>query len=147
MVLDKNVFTIRKACPEDAVELHRLNEAFNGTGETTVEHVEESLRNNPSEIVIVAESNGRLVGFTCTQLFHSMCYDVEYCEVTELFVAEDFRRLGVARGMLKVTEDAFRTIGVNHFQLFTKVDNLKAQALYESSGYTRSNEVLYRKRP
>jgi len=140
-------FQVRKARPDDAPQLHHLNEGFNGIGETTVDRVEDSLRTNPSEFVFVAESDGRLVGFACSQRFHSMCYDVEYSEVTELFVAEEFRRLGVARSLLEATENAFRSIGVNHFQLFTKADNFGAQAFYECSGYKRSTEVLYRKRP
>ena len=65
---------VRIANGNDAEQLRRLNEEFNGE-ETTIESIKESLRNNPQEVVIVAEEDHTLVGFVCVQLKKSFCYD------------------------------------------------------------------------
>ena len=55
---------VRLAVPADAEELEKLNNEFNGQGETTLENIRKALESNSCETVIVAESEkGELVGF------------------------------------------------------------------------------------
>ena len=133
---------IRLATPEDAQGLFRLNEAFNGKDETSLENIKNSLLNNQQEVVIVAEESSILVGFVCVQMKKSFCYDDHMPEITEVFVADGFRRRKLASSML-VFAEAYcrRTYTLHKFELLTGKKNLAAQAFYESIGYRDDGEI------
>ena len=96
---------VRKATVNDAEQLCVLNEEFNGTGETTVDHIRNSLMNNQQEVVIVDEENGMLTGFVCVQLKKSFCYDAYMPEITEVYVNPAYRKKGIAGKMIAFAED------------------------------------------
>lgn len=137
----------RLAVPADASELLKLNDLFNGEGSNSLTVIESSLKNNEQEIVCVAADGDALIGFCCGQIFKSMCYDVNYGEITELFIMEQYRRKGVASGLMSLIESAFRNQGINHFQLFTGGENKTGQAFYRKQGYRATTEMMFRKRP
>ncbi len=138
--------SVRKAQTADVPALFAMNELFNGQGSTTVELLTEAIRHNPRETVLIAEVNGEPAGFCCVQLSVSMCYDTNYIEITELFVREEYRRQGVASALMASAESYFRDQHVRSFQLFTGKTNTGAQHFYELQGYSRSDELMYRKR-
>ena len=86
---------VRIANGNDAEQLRRLNEEFNGE-ETTIESIKESLRNNPQEVVIVAEEDNALVGFVCVQLKKSFCYEDYMPEITEVYVMPEYRKRAIS---------------------------------------------------
>jgi ribosomal protein S18 acetylase RimI-like enzyme len=137
----------RLAVPPDAAELLKLNDLFNGEGCSSFTAIEASLKNNTQEIICVAAGGNALVGFCCGQVFKSMCYDVSYGEITELFVMEKHRRQGIASGLMAFIEAEFRNQGINHFQLFTGGENEIGQAFYNKQGYKATTEIMFRKRP
>lgn len=63
---------IRWANGNDAEDLLKLNDAFNGVG-TTLEEVKESLALS-NELIALAVIDGQAVGFACAQYFKSFCY-------------------------------------------------------------------------
>ncbi len=136
----------RTASINDATELKRLNDAFNGDNSNTVEGIGQGLSRIDAETVFVAEADGRLNGFLCGQLLKSICYSVFYVEITELFVDEGSRRRGIGEGLIRFAEDFYRKQGIHDFQLFTSRSNTNAQAFYEHMGYCRHDDILYRKR-
>jgi ribosomal protein S18 acetylase RimI-like enzyme len=142
----KNTMTIRLAQVSDAPGLLKLNDLFNGEGCSSLIAIEESLNSNKQEIVCVASDKDRLVGFCCGQIFKSMCYNVNYGEITELFVWESYRRRGVASKLMTFIEAEFQRQGINHFQLFTGESNESAQLFYRAYGYIESPEMMFRKR-
>lgn len=139
--------TVRLAGEQDAAALFRLNQAFNQEEAAALERVKRSLRENPMETVAIAFVDEIPAGFLCGQKLCSMCYDVDYVELTELYVGEQFRRMGVASRLLKFLEEHYRKQGVHAFQLFTGGDNHIAQALYRKLGFDATDEVFMRKRP
>lgn len=141
---------IRLASLEDARELARLNRLFNGPPGTSEDMVRRSLKENPREIVVVAEpawtATSRLSGFICLQLKYSFCYQLPTAEVTEVFVEKDSRRQGLAGAMLRFGEEYARTnFQAEEFSLLTGEDNFLAQNLYKSLGYVREDEVMFAK--
>lgn len=139
--------TARLAGEQDTEALFRLNRLFNQEEAATLERVERSLRENPMETVAIAFVDEIPAGFLCGQKLCSMCYNVDYVELTELYVAEQFRRMGVASRLLEFLEEHYRKQGVHAFQLFTGGDNNTAQALYCKLGFVSTDEVFMRKRP
>ena len=138
--------TIRIAVDKDAAALNRLNTVFNGVGNVTDEFIALSVRNNDQERVFVAECDEQLVGFCCVQLFKSFCYSSNYAEITELFVDEQHRRKGIASRLMEYTESYYSDKNIGGFQLFTGRVNISAQRFYEHIGYSKTDEIMYRKR-
>lgn len=135
---------IRLAEPGDAGALCRLNEQFNGPGDVTPESVAASLIGNFQEAVAVAEADGEPVGFACVQRKLSFCYGRAAAEITEAFVREEFRRRGLASGMLELLKKHCRRCWhVETLSLLTGGDNFGAQELYRRSGYRREDEALF----
>lgn len=138
--------TIRLAMEKDAAELNRLNSLFNGEGNVSYEAIALSIRNNGQEQVFVSKCGDRIIGFCCIQLFKSFCYSNEYAEITELFVEEPYRRKSVATRLIAYAESYYSDKNIGGFQLFTDDENISAQKFYESIGYIKTNEIMYRKR-
>ena len=134
--------TTRLAQPSDAAELHRLNELFNGEGSNTMPNVAETLRTNDLEIACVAADGEYLVGFCCSHIYKSFCYPVNYAEITELFVLDEYRRQGIGRRLLRFMEQLLVERGARHFHILTSKKNTTAQALYRSCGYNETSEML-----
>ena len=76
-----------------------------------------------------------------------MYYDVNYGEITKLFIVESHRRQDIASGLMAFIEAEFRNQGINHFQLFTGGENKIGQAFYNRQGYKATTEIMFRKRP
>ncbi len=138
--------TIRKAVPSDAPALFILNEKFNGVSNITVEQIKHSIEKNDREEVFTACQDGSLIGFCCVQVFKSFCYDVDYAEITEIYVDDAYQHQGTGAQLLSFVEQHFEKTGIKNFQLFTGGKNYSAQAFYEKNGYNKTSEIMYRKR-
>jgi [ribosomal protein S5]-alanine N-acetyltransferase len=138
--------TYRVAMASDAVELKRLNDAFNGQDSNTADRIREGLERQDAETVFVADQDGTLAGFCCAQLLRSICYSVFYVEITELYVSPEYQRQGIGASLVRYAEDWYRGMGIHDFQLFTGADNGNAQQFYTHIGYRRQTDVMFRKR-
>ena len=137
---------IRLATVNDAEQLRRLNEEFNGE-ETTIESIRESLRNNTREVVIVAEEDDTLVGFVCVQLKKSFCYDDYMPEITEVYVMPEYRKRGIASNMILFAEAyCSKMYPLHKYELLTGKKNVTAQTVYGKLGYTDDAEMHLVKR-
>lgn len=135
---------IRPAGPGDAPALRCMNTAFNGDTAVSEQDIRSALVTG-AEIVLIAEADGVPAGFCCAQVHHSFCYPAPVAEVTEMYVAEPFRRLGCASAMLRTLEELLARQGVDEIHLLTGVRNTAAQAAYEKAGFARKNEVYMTK--
>ncbi len=137
---------VRQAVLEDAEQLWLLNEQFNGSGNTSLESIQDSLLHNRQEVVVVAEQEGGLAGFVCVQIKRSFCYRECFGEITEVFVTERCRRRKLASRMIAFAEQICADrYAVDHFVLQTGKENLPGQALYRSLGYREEEELLMEK--
>jgi len=138
--------TVRKAQTQDIPDIVRMNDIFNKAGCSTAEHMKESLEKNHNEVVLVALHNDTAIGFICGQLHFSICYaDGVLCEVSELFVCEDYRRMGVATKLIKQLELEFEKYNALEIYLQTGRKNISAQKFYEENGYAVRERVVYLK--
>ncbi len=89
---------------------------------------------------MLAESQGQAVGFT--QLYPSFS-SVSLARVfvrNDLFVAPAAGRLGVGEALLTAAADHARQLSAKRLSLNTDVQNMPAQALYESMGWARDQK-------
>jgi len=91
-------------------------------------------------VILLAESHGQAVGFTQLYPSFSSVSMARVFQLNDLFVAPMARRLGVGEALLKAAEDHARQMGAVRLSLNTNVQNLPAQALYVSMGWTRDQK-------
>ena len=127
---------IREAQTHDIPDLFKMNNELNGAGWSTVESMKESLQKNENELIFVAVYDHKAIGFICGQLYSSICYaNSLQCEITELFVREEYRRKGIAAMLIKHLELEFIKNNVHEIIVKTGKNNFNAQKLYEKCGY------------
>ena len=133
---------VRLANMEDAEQLENLNNAFNGAGETSLEHIRKSIENNRQEVIIAAEEDHMLVAFLCVQLKKSFCYDDFMPELTELYVEPEYRRRGIATDMMTfAVKYCKENFPCHKMELLTGEDNLEAQKAYGKFGFLDDGEM------
>lgn len=90
-----------------------------------------------SVILLALDESGDAVGFTqLYPLFSSISATRKYL-LNDLYVVPAARRTGAARQLVVAAAEFARANGAASLSLSTAVDNLAAQALYESLGWTR----------
>ena len=141
---------VRLASAADAEALCALNLAFNGEdggeGLADAAMIRASLAANPMEIVCLAEVSGKPAGFCCMLVKRSMCYATPSAELTELYVAPEARRRGVAEALVRFAEAQCRErFGVDGFHLLTGCGNEAAQAFYRKVEYQEKKEMYFEK--
>jgi GNAT superfamily N-acetyltransferase len=91
-------------------------------------------------VVLLAESQGQAVGFTQLYPSFSSVSMARVFVLNDLFVAPTARRMGVGEALLNAAADHARQLGAVRLSLTTNVQNLPAQALYESMGWVRDQK-------
>ena len=135
---------IKKAALEDKNAIFKLNKKFNGEG-NTLQNIEESLKYNKNEIILIAYEDDKAVGFVCGQISKSICYLEKQGIITGLFVKKKYRRKGIAKKLLMSIERVFANNNICAVTLETSKKNEKAQSLYKKSGYKRNKHYFYYK--
>jgi len=134
---------VRLATSSDAPALVNLNDEFNG-GRMPVAIVERRLQHG-DEIVVICLLNDEPVGFACAQTYTSFCYEELLGEITEMYVQELARGIGLAGMMIECIEEQMRRQGVSTIKVLTGCDNDTAIRAYEKSGFVKEDEVMLEK--
>ena len=107
--------------------------------ELATDFISTRMKNKESIIFIVRNGVGKSMGFC--QLYPSFC-SVEAIRIYvlyDLFVLPEYRRSGVARKLLKMSEEHAKLNHIGRMDLSTAKNNMAAQALYESLGWVRDD--------
>jgi GNAT superfamily N-acetyltransferase len=86
-------------------------------------------------VVLLAEVQGQAVGFTQLYPSFSSVSMARVFVLNDLFVSPAVRRLGVGEALLTAAAEHARQLGAVRLSLNTDVQNMPAQALYESMGW------------
>lgn len=127
--------TTRIATPADAPDLARLNSLFNDSHDTPEQLAARLAAPNRVETPVLAEINGRIIGFAALRLVPSVFYATLHAELTELFVEEPYRRYGVGRILVAHVERLAREGGADELFVATDPANMPALALYHTLGF------------
>jgi ribosomal protein S18 acetylase RimI-like enzyme len=139
---------IRQAEPDDLHELARLFDAYRQFYDqpSDVRGAREFLRermDNRQSLVIVAESEDSLVGFTQLYPMFSSVRLAPIWILNDLYVDADMRRLGIGRLLLEASAAAARGAGASRIVLETARENLAARALYEAADWDEESTQWY----
>lgn len=134
---------IRLADVNDAVELNRLNAAFNEADEPPERMAARLADPRRVETAVVAEIDGKLIGFAGLRVVHSLFYPEPQAELTELYVESAYRHQGVGRVLALRAEELARAAGAVELVVVTDQDNREAQALYDRLGYIPDQHLAF----
>ena len=104
-------------------------------------YLEERLKNNDSKI-FVAKQRNKVIGFTQLYPSFSSVTMKKIWILNDLFVDRDYRKQGVAKGLLQEAENFSRKSKARGLNLKTEITNFAAQNLYEGRGWVK-DEVFY----
>ncbi|QLC25185.1 GNAT family N-acetyltransferase [Parasphingopyxis algicola] len=97
---------------------------------------------NPNQFLIVAEAEGRVIGKALAYIFHFPDKPSEIY-VEEIDVAKDWRRKGIATGLMDAVGAEGRKRGIAEYWLITEKDNDRARSLYEQKAHRRQKSIWY----
>jgi ribosomal protein S18 acetylase RimI-like enzyme len=100
-------------------------------------------------IILIAKIDNNAIGFACAWIDEDndplLRDDARrHAYVSDIFVADAWRRQGVARLLLQALETAMRQRGCERIRICTKATNLAALSCYEATGY-RPYEIILSK--
>ena len=136
--------TISPLQESDIPDFFEMNNKLNDVDCGTLASMKESLRNNKSELIYIAKLDEKAIGFICGQVYSSICYTSNQGEMTELYVREDYRRLGIATMLVKNLENELINNDVHEIKIITGKKNLSAQQLYEKCGYDYKRRAYFK---
>jgi GNAT superfamily N-acetyltransferase len=132
----------RIATLDDVAELARLNAAFNDVHEPSVRLAARLADPRRAETAILAELQGRAVGFASLRLAPCLFAADTYAELTELYVDQASRRRGVGLALVAHAERLAQQAGAEVLCLLTGFGNQVGQAFYSAAGYQQAQLVM-----
>src|SRR5215208_7499981 len=114
--------TIRQAASDDATELARMLDLFDGMGATPEQVAARMVACQNVLTTFIGEMDGQPVGFACLRLVPHLQGDEPYAELTDIYVDVLFRRQGVARALIARVEEAARASGASEMVIITDFD-------------------------
>lgn len=133
---------LRDVSVGDAEAIARLITEFTHLSTTAAEVQQRLARSQGVEYPILAELDGSVVGFASLRLVNYLGEDAPYAEISELFVSERYRRLGIARALMTELEKRARAAGASSMAVLTAADNDVALALYRAMGFEEFSIAL-----
>jgi ribosomal protein S18 acetylase RimI-like enzyme len=138
-------FVVRRATVDDVPAVAALFDAYRAfyrqapDPEVASAFIRDRLTAGESEIFLAEDEGGRELGFV--QLYPTFSSTTtppgKLWLLNDLYVIETARRRGVGRALMERAERLARETGAVGITLSTAVDNLRAQHLYEATGFRR----------
>ena len=105
--------------------------------------ISERIKNEESVIFLAHDESGKALGFTQLYPTFSSVSAKRGWVLNDLFVSLTARRLGVGKKLMDAAKVFALGTNAKGIGLETAVDNFNAQALYESLGYEKDNNIYY----
>lgn len=137
--------TIQRATLENAKDIGELFNNYRvfyqqkSDVEASTLFITERLTHAESIIFYASNEQGEILGFTQLYPTFSSISAKRSLVLNDLFVAANARRIGIARKLMNAAKDFALSANVEGLSLETALDNINAQALYESLGYQQEN--------
>ena len=90
-------------------------------------------------IALAAKTNNDVAGFIITQI--EIENEAAFGHIITINVAPKYRKKGIAKKMLKETEDLLKQKGIPECHLEVREDNSAALKLYQNSGYQKIGKL------
>ncbi|HEY4128871.1 MAG TPA: GNAT family N-acetyltransferase [Gammaproteobacteria bacterium] len=129
--------TVRRAATADAAAVAALSTQLGyASAEPQAAARLAALQDHPDLWALVAEQDGRVIGFIGLMVFPAFHRDGLHGYITALVVDEKLRGSGAGGALLKASEAWFTERGVKRVNLTTALHREAAHSFYEKRGYT-----------
>lgn len=98
---------------------------------------------NKDSVIYTSSEGSRLAGFVQLYPSYSSVSMKSIWILNDLFVAEPYRRKGIARELLEAVNKHAQTTEALRIQCATQIVNVAAQRLYESLGYLKDEDFYH----
>ena len=121
--------------------------AMRDHAEDEVRRIVEAQLRDPDTVLFVAEADAALIGLCIVRVDRAPPIHAEVCrgEITDLFVAEAFRRGGIGRGLADAALAWAREQGAERIEVRVAPDNQRGQDFWRASGFGAFMDVLHRR--
>ncbi|MHB8928432.1 MAG: GNAT family N-acetyltransferase [Bacillota bacterium] len=91
---------------------------------------------------LLAESDGRAVGFLSAVFYETPFHDKGTCLINELIVAENQRGTGIGRALVEAARTEAKRRGMDEIEVGTEKSNTAAQRFYKRMGFDEEFVLL-----
>jgi ribosomal-protein-alanine N-acetyltransferase len=91
------------------------------------------------DIMLVAEADGKVVGFLLTQLHGP----TKAGYLSDIAIDSEWRRHGIGSRLIETVLERMKARGINYVYGLTKVENEKIHALMDKFGFTKGNAFYW----
>lgn len=131
-----NELIIRAAQESDALDLHTINRDELGY-DIALEKMQQQLAKlmkNPQHVILVAEENGRVVGYVHAKLYETLYFEPLW-NLMALAVAAHSQGRGLGRQLLTCLEARARKSDIAGIRVNSGIARSGAHAFYQKCGY------------
>ncbi|WP_130834366.1 GNAT family N-acetyltransferase [[Erwinia] mediterraneensis] len=130
---------IRPAQPQDSFDLSALlAELGYGGTESFIEERLAQLTTHPDERLLVAEYNGRVLGFLSLHFIPQLALKGDFARISYFCIAEGERSKGMGQQLLRYAEEMASQHGCDRLEVHCHASRLKANQFYQREGYVES---------
>jgi len=137
-------YKIRDARPGDLEEIYRiglLEEGFAVSSETRFygkKYLEEWLKNQQNSILLVAESQRKIVGF----IFVNIMID-KWAMIEDLTVVESMRRQGAGTALLKEVQKRLKKKSIGYMAGWVRKEDKATQGFLQKHGFQKGYPFIW----
>ena len=97
--------------------------------------------------LLVAEKDGKIVGYLWARVKRrpTIFINTTIGEISDLYVHDDHRNIGVAKKLIEAVLDWFREKKIEYVEAFVATDNMVAEKAWKSFKFKEYSKKLYRK--
>lgn len=146
---DKDTFRIREMSINDFPEVFHIGEAiftaesFQSLYRTWNEYEITTLFNSDTELCLVAEAGGEILGFALGSTLKKHNSPWKYGHLVWLGVRSDIQQGGVGKGLFKEIKHRMKDQGVRMMIVDTSADNQPALRFFQKQGFSDIQEHVY----
>ena len=92
--------------------------------------------------VVVAEIDGKVVGYLLGEEGKIPYYDFKIAELCNMCIDSNYRKQGIGNALYKEFENHFKEQGINHFTVTASFKNENAKSFYKKMGFEEANSTF-----
>jgi ribosomal protein S18 acetylase RimI-like enzyme len=138
---------IRRMERNDIHEVLALNRIIQGSGSDVISYEDLASANpgTPPDLSLVAEVDGRMIGFSINRSMYLMVPLTEVCIIHAIFIHPDYQKRGIGRKLIQAVLYNCQIEDIGTVRALIPKGNKELQALFERQGFQHSNVVNFDK--
>ncbi len=144
-----NNILIRKAIESDipavgklAIELIDSVKDGEGIAKDVLSRNSRNVLTNPNSYILVAETEGKVIGFTSFVTRRTIIHSGPCGRIDELVVSKRYRRKGVGKELINAAVEECRKLKCCEVELSTEFTNVNAREFYKHCGFEETGVIL-----